>query len=111
MTVRGQVNLEYELGTHKFVRPTVVVQGLRHDSITGSDTMSTEGMNLDYKNKKIILSPPKTQYLVHPKKTQTLKGKEEKMVTCIVRDFPGDLQGSDVMVVGSNSTEIEGVRR
>jgi hypothetical protein len=98
LTVRGQVNLEYKINRHQCVRPTVIVQGLKHDSIIGADTMGSEGVILDFQKRQIIIKPSSNSFQVFTCKSVTLPGRSEREVHCSVVSDGTPLLGRDIIV-------------
>ena len=96
LKIRGQINLTFTFGSKVFVRPTIVVEGLKSKVIIGNDTMRSVGFILDPARQRILIRPPTSNFPVLIKKAYTIEAGQEQLVDCIF-DTTEDLTDIDLM--------------
>ncbi|CAM6053913.1 unnamed protein product [Sphagnum tenellum] len=82
LEVLGETNLLYNLAGYECLRPTIIVKGLKMDSIIGQDMMSAEGVKLDARTRSVIFQGPIRTSLIC-KKAYTIEPHSERYISTI----------------------------
>jgi hypothetical protein len=82
INVQGVANVEFDLKGYRFIRPVMVMRGLKTGCIIGQDTMEAEGIIIDVGKCRITFArapPAQTKYAVVLTKAYTLEPHSERM--------------------------------
>jgi hypothetical protein len=105
LKVRGRTILSHKFGNHEFWRPTIIVEGLKAESIIGADTMYDEGLVIDVKRRKVICPPAKDEVkLISTLKACSLASKSEMAIPC---HLPLAKDGQEILVEENLPPELK----